>query len=317
MKNLYESILAESIFAANAQAASEISKKFGYEDKGDYEQAYMYNYNGITNGYIIWPKSNKVTIYITSKMIESLQTRLKHGIILYICPIGGKKLYDKGDITLHFDSKISDDQGDLYIVWGGSKRGMLTIDGADFLLNELNISSNDNIKLYPQISSIFDFIALPDDKDKAAISSPSSSLHKVLDNKYNITLSSNITSHYIDARGARSTTVTIYGDLANLPFEYESAPYSDFGKAKVIDKSNNAIFGLPESLDDVKTKWHPKAGLFSEKDPQAIASYLLSHSKTPGQAMQRLVFYMNRAGDDCPNKTVLNKVKNIIHNKES
>ena len=64
--------------------------------------------------------------------------------------------------------------------------------------------------------------------------------------------------------------------------------------------------------DKVKPKWHPKEGLFVEKDPQKIANYLIKHSKDKGQAMQRLVFYMNRAGDDCPNKIVLNKVKKLL-----
>lgn len=65
-------------------------------------------------------------------------------------------------------------------------------------------------------------------------------------------------------------------------------------------------------VQGVKTKWHPKEGLFTGDDPQYIADYLLKHSKDRGQAMQRLVFYMNRAGKKCPNKTVLNKAKKIL-----
>lgn len=69
---------------------------------------------------------------------------------------------------------------------------------------------------------------------------------------------------------------------------------------------------LEEWADKVKPKWHPKEGLFTGDDPQYIADYLLKHSEDKGQAMQRLVFYMNRAGDDCPNKAVLNKVKKLL-----
>lgn len=69
---------------------------------------------------------------------------------------------------------------------------------------------------------------------------------------------------------------------------------------------------LEEWADKVKPKWHPKEGLFTGDNPQEIADYLLKHSKDRGQAMRRLVFYMNRAGDDLPNKTVLNKVKKIL-----
>lgn len=64
--------------------------------------------------------------------------------------------------------------------------------------------------------------------------------------------------------------------------------------------------------DSVDTSWKPKEGLFTKKDPQKIADYLLSHSKDEAQAMQRLVFYMNRAGDNLTNKAVLNKVKSLL-----
>ena len=69
---------------------------------------------------------------------------------------------------------------------------------------------------------------------------------------------------------------------------------------------------LEEWADKVKPKWHPKEGLFTGDNPQEIADYLLKHSEDRGQAMQRLVFYMNRAGNDCPNKTALNKVKKLL-----
>lgn len=69
---------------------------------------------------------------------------------------------------------------------------------------------------------------------------------------------------------------------------------------------------VEENLSDVDAKWHPKEGLFMEKDPQKIADYLLKNSKDKGQAMKRLVFYMNRAGENLENKTVLNKVKELL-----
>lgn len=69
---------------------------------------------------------------------------------------------------------------------------------------------------------------------------------------------------------------------------------------------------VEENLSDVDAKWHPKKGLFTEKDPQKIADYLLKNSKDKGQAMKRLVFYMNRAGENLENKTVLNKVKELL-----
>ena len=69
---------------------------------------------------------------------------------------------------------------------------------------------------------------------------------------------------------------------------------------------------IEEQLSDVKSEWHPKDGLFTEKDPKKIVDYLLKNSKDRGQAMKRLTFYMNRAGDKLSNKTVLNKAKDML-----
>ena len=66
------------------------------------------------------------------------------------------------------------------------------------------------------------------------------------------------------------------------------------------------------NLSDVESSWHPRKGLFTEKNPKAIANYLLKNSKDEAQAMQRLNFYMNRAGDKLTNVTVLNQVKQIL-----
>lgn len=68
-------------------------------------------------------------------------------------------------------------------------------------------------------------------------------------------------------------------------------------------------------LSDVKSNWHPEEGLFLKKDPKYIADYLVKNSKDLKQAMSRLVFYMNRAGENLENKTVLNKAKQLIHDK--
>lgn len=69
---------------------------------------------------------------------------------------------------------------------------------------------------------------------------------------------------------------------------------------------------INEKLSDVEGKWDPPEGLFSQDNPRKIAQELLDASDSEGQAMKRLVFYMNRAGEDCPNKSVLNKVKDIL-----
>lgn len=67
-----------------------------------------------------------------------------------------------------------------------------------------------------------------------------------------------------------------------------------------------------EKLSYIEGKWDPPEGLFAKNNPREIAQILLDASDSEGQAMKRLVFYMNRAGEDCPNKAVLNKVKDIL-----
>ena len=69
---------------------------------------------------------------------------------------------------------------------------------------------------------------------------------------------------------------------------------------------------ISEQLSDVKTHWHPKKDLFTGNDPQEIVDYLMKNSKDQAQAMQRLCFYINRAGDNLSNKTVLNKAKQLL-----
>lgn len=69
---------------------------------------------------------------------------------------------------------------------------------------------------------------------------------------------------------------------------------------------------LSEFVNEKLGKWDPPDGLFAKTNPREIAQILLDASDSEGQAMKRLVFYMNRAGEDCPNKTVLNKVKDIL-----
>ena len=69
---------------------------------------------------------------------------------------------------------------------------------------------------------------------------------------------------------------------------------------------------ISEQLSDAKTSWHPKKGLFTGDNPKEIVDYLLKNSKDQAQAMQRLCFYMNRGGDNLPNKTVLNKAKQLL-----
>ena len=52
---------------------------------------------------------------------------------------------------------------------------------------------------------------------------------------------------------------------------------------------------------DVKEKWHPEEGFFT-KSASSIALGLKDASKDLKQAMSRLNFYINRAGDNLSNE---------------
>lgn len=65
---------------------------------------------------------------------------------------------------------------------------------------------------------------------------------------------------------------------------------------------------------DVKTHWHPPEGFF-EQSSEKIADGLKSASDGLAQAMDRLDFYINRAGSNLSSdaKSRLEKVKEILH----
>lgn len=64
---------------------------------------------------------------------------------------------------------------------------------------------------------------------------------------------------------------------------------------------------------DVKTHWHPPEGFF-EQSAEKIAEGLKSASDGLAQAMDRLDFYINRAGDNLSGevKARLEKSKEIL-----
>lgn len=75
------------------------------------------------------------------------------------------------------------------------------------------------------------------------------------------------------------------------------------------------MISLKEWLENVETNWSPKEGLFTGDDPKYIADYLVKNSKDRTQALRRLIFYMNRAGENLTNRMVLNKAKKILMEK--
>ena len=75
------------------------------------------------------------------------------------------------------------------------------------------------------------------------------------------------------------------------------------------------MLSLNEWLENVDTNWSPKDCIFTGDDPEYIAQYLLRNSKDRTQALRRLIFYMNRAGENLTNKRVLNQTKKILMKK--
>jgi hypothetical protein len=67
--------------------------------------------------------------------------------------------------------------------------------------------------------------------------------------------------------------------------------------------------------DKVPVKWHPPKGFF-KKSASDIASGLKSASKSLGQAMARLNFYINRSGSNLSSdrKSTLGNAKKILSN---
>jgi len=66
---------------------------------------------------------------------------------------------------------------------------------------------------------------------------------------------------------------------------------------------------------DIKTKWHPPEGFF-EQPAEKIADGLKAASDGLAQAMDRLDFYINRAGDNlsATTKDRLEKAKQALRN---
>lgn len=65
--------------------------------------------------------------------------------------------------------------------------------------------------------------------------------------------------------------------------------------------------------ENVHTHWHPEKGFFKQS-AQAIAEGLMANSDSERQAMDRLDFYINRAGDRLEDPEKFQEAKAILHN---
>ena len=64
--------------------------------------------------------------------------------------------------------------------------------------------------------------------------------------------------------------------------------------------------------EEVHSDYHPPKGTFTQKSPQVVSTLLDGAGNNPILALQRLVFYMNRAGKDLPNREELDKAKQTL-----
>lgn len=65
--------------------------------------------------------------------------------------------------------------------------------------------------------------------------------------------------------------------------------------------------------EEVHPKWHPPKGFFKQS-AEAIAKGLQENSDSLRQAMDRLDFYINRAGDRLEDPEKFGQAKIILHN---
>lgn len=64
--------------------------------------------------------------------------------------------------------------------------------------------------------------------------------------------------------------------------------------------------------EEVKPKWHPPKGFFTQS-AEDIAQGLKDNSDSLRQAMDRLDFYINRAGDKLEDPEKFERAKVILH----
>lgn len=65
--------------------------------------------------------------------------------------------------------------------------------------------------------------------------------------------------------------------------------------------------------EEVHPKWHPPHGFFTQP-AEAIAQGLKDNSDSLRQAMDRLDFYINRAGDKLEDPEKFELAKHLLHN---
>lgn len=66
--------------------------------------------------------------------------------------------------------------------------------------------------------------------------------------------------------------------------------------------------------EHVKTKWHPEPSFFGQS-AEAIAEGLMAASDSERQAMDRLDFYINRAGHSLKDPEKFARARKILHDR--
>lgn len=77
----------------------------------------------------------------------------------------------------------------------------------------------------------------------------------------------------------------------------------------------------PYWSENVKTHYHTPTGLFTQKAQQVVEGLMSEAQGDPVLALRRLVFYMNRAGENLENfqqlKIAKEQIENVIKTRNS
>lgn len=75
------------------------------------------------------------------------------------------------------------------------------------------------------------------------------------------------------------------------------------------------LIAKEKQLSDIETKHSTPKDLFTKPAETIVRVLLQQTNGNVGKAIQKITFYINRAGDNLSNSKEVNKAKNILKNK--
>lgn len=77
------------------------------------------------------------------------------------------------------------------------------------------------------------------------------------------------------------------------------------------------LIAKEKQLSDIETKQPTPEGLFTESAEVIVRTLLKQTKGDIGKAIQKITFYINRAGDNLSNAKEVNKAKKILQEKNN